>query len=117
MGQHDAVIRRGQPVPASVSVSVPGSKGTTIRSEHRLGNGDGNGNGSGRGGASMIPAPERDQTFGSSFSMAATSAGSSGSTEGPKRATTWPSASTRNLVKFHLISPRMPSAVCSVKVR
>src|ERR1019366_5564645 len=39
------------------------------------------------------------------FSIAALTSGESGVTAGSKRATTLPSRSTRNLVKFHLISP------------
>lgn len=41
----------------------------------------------------------------SAFSMAATTCGESGVTSGSKRATIFPLRSTRNLVKFHLISP------------
>ena len=43
-------------------------------------------------------------------SIAPTSAGSSGSTCGAKRATTSPSRPTRNFSKFHRMSPSTPSA-------
>ncbi len=48
--------------------------------------------------------PGRGQSV-STFSIG--SASFSGLVVGPKRSTTWPSASTRNLVKFHLM--RLPS--------
>ena len=43
--------------------------------------------------------------FFSALVTASTKAGSSGVTAGSNRAITFPSRSTRNLVKFHLISP------------
>ena len=47
----------------------------------------------------------RTSIYLSVFSIAALTSGESGVTAGSKRATTLPSRSTRNLVKFHLISP------------
>jgi hypothetical protein len=49
------------------------------------------------------------------FSIAATTSFESGVTSGSKRCTTFPLRSTRNLVKFHLISPRIPAAVSAVR--
>jgi hypothetical protein len=49
------------------------------------------------------------------FSIAAITSFESGVTAGSKRCTTLPLRSTRNLVKFHLISPVMPGPVSLVK--
>jgi len=49
------------------------------------------------------------------FSIAPVTSFESGVTAGSKRCTTLPSRSTRNLVKFHLISPLIPEPVSLVR--
>ena len=51
----------------------------------------------------------------SSFSMASTTSGESGFTGDSNRATTFPCRSTRNLVKFHLMSPATAGFARSVR--
>ena len=82
-------------------------------------------------GEMKIPTPSLDKTEGqgwvpsmveiwtvryfSCFSIAAVTSCESGVTAGSKRCTTLPSRSTKNLVKFHLISPVMPGSVSLVR--
>jgi hypothetical protein len=56
-----------------------------------------------------------DCDYFTSFSIAAVTSFESGVTAGSNRCTTFPSRSTRNLVKFHLISPAMPAPVSFVR--
>ena len=51
----------------------------------------------------------------SCFSIAPVTSLESGVTAGSNRCTTLPFRSTRNLVKFHLMSPLMPRRVCLVR--
>src|SRR5258708_1319597 len=56
-------------------------------------------------GALPQPRPSESVYYFNAFSMAEVTSGESGVTLGSKRAITLPSRPTRNLVKFHLISP------------